>query len=355
MFFLMLVVTSLSIIILTHCFSIDRWIHANVCLFGSLTCNDNLHDTNKRTNQNKTQKAYRKLSLKVHPDKNSAPHADEAFKAVGLAYATLSDAQKRTIYDRYGEEDPDNRGGGAGGVHMRRRGGGGVEMTPEEIFNAFFGGGMPGGGMGGGPGGVHFYSAGFGPGMHFRGGGFPRQHRARQAQQQQQQEGSGFGTLVQLLPLIMIMLVSFFSSDNTMFHNPTARSMPGENQYFSLTVSACVLLADCVLHVVEESLSFERWVGALFLSVCTLVSHKNPCTMIVCFVEQTPLYQSIENTAQQSRRHSVLCVRQIPANVRAGSIPTVPSGAHGGKGVRKLPRPRVYRAASVPKASVRSG
>jgi DnaJ family protein B protein 12 len=47
--------------------------------------------------------AYRKLSLKVHPDKNAAPQASEAFKAVGLAYATLSDSQKRHIYDRYGE------------------------------------------------------------------------------------------------------------------------------------------------------------------------------------------------------------------------------------------------------------
>lgn len=47
--------------------------------------------------------AYRKLSLKVHPDKNAAPQAAEAFKAVGLAYATLSDTQKRLIYDRYGE------------------------------------------------------------------------------------------------------------------------------------------------------------------------------------------------------------------------------------------------------------
>ncbi|EED94489.1 predicted protein, partial [Thalassiosira pseudonana CCMP1335] len=52
------------------------------------------------------KKAYRKLALKLHPDKNSAPHSDEAFKAVGLAYATLSDSQKRAIYDRYGDEDP---------------------------------------------------------------------------------------------------------------------------------------------------------------------------------------------------------------------------------------------------------
>ena len=54
-------------------------------------------------NESQIKKAYRKLALKLHPDKNSAPHADEAFKAVGLAYATLSDSQKRHIYDRYGE------------------------------------------------------------------------------------------------------------------------------------------------------------------------------------------------------------------------------------------------------------
>lgn len=54
-------------------------------------------------NEAQIKKAYRRLSLKVHPDKNAAPHADEAFKAVGLAYATLSDEQKRHIYDRYGE------------------------------------------------------------------------------------------------------------------------------------------------------------------------------------------------------------------------------------------------------------
>lgn len=174
--------------------------------------------------ENDLKKAYRKLALKLHPDKNSAPHADEAFKAVGLAYATLSDPQKRTIYDRYGDEDPDNRGGGGGGgpggVHFRR----GQEVSPEEIFNMFFGGGMAG--AGGMPG-FHVYSNGFGgggfggPGMSFR--GQPRAHR-----QQQQEPNVGFGNLLQLLPFLLIMLISFF--------NMGGQTGNTGSSYFSLTV-----------------------------------------------------------------------------------------------------------------------
>eukprot|EP00518_Triparma_eleuthera_P003173 CAMPEP_0182462586 /NCGR_PEP_ID=MMETSP1319-20130603/6799_1 /TAXON_ID=172717 /ORGANISM="Bolidomonas pacifica, Strain RCC208" /LENGTH=218 /DNA_ID=CAMNT_0024662023 /DNA_START=42 /DNA_END=695 /DNA_ORIENTATION=+ len=74
------------------------------------------------------KKAYRRLSLKVHPDKNPAPGADDAFKAVGLAYATLSDARKRQIYDATGDVDPDNSAGSAAAQNpfagMRRQGGG---------------------------------------------------------------------------------------------------------------------------------------------------------------------------------------------------------------------------------------
>lgn len=177
------------------------------------------------------KKAYRKLALKLHPDKNSAPHADEAFKAVGLAYATLSDPQKRTIYDRYGDEDPDNRGGGmrpggGGGVHFRP----GQEVSPEEIFNMFFGGGMPGMHMRGGPG-MHFYSNFGGPGM--RGGQF-RQRQGDERAQARQEQTAGFTALFQFLPFLLILALSFMNNMNSGTTTTTYSS--GENRYFSLTV-----------------------------------------------------------------------------------------------------------------------
>mmetsp|Transcript_10453 Transcript_10453/g.21752 ORF Transcript_10453/g.21752 Transcript_10453/m.21752 type:complete len:401 (+) Transcript_10453:222-1424(+) len=176
------------------------------------------------------KKAYRKLALKLHPDKNSAPHADEAFKAVGLAYATLSDTQKRTIYDRYGEEDPDNRGGGGGGM---RRGPGnmhfhGQDVNPEDIFNMFFGGGMPPGA--GGPG-FRVYTNGFGPGFAF--GGHPNMGRTRTQQQQRQQQQApdvGFSHFLQFLPLALIILLSFFNMPGEY-----ATGATGGSRYFSLT------------------------------------------------------------------------------------------------------------------------
>lgn len=187
-------------------------------------------------NENELKKAYRKLALKLHPDKNSAPQADEAFKAVGLAYGTLSDPQKRTIYDRYGEEDPDNRGGsgmrpGAGGVHFRP----GQEVSPEEIFNMFFGGGMPMGGHMRGPGGVHFYSnfggRGFGPGAQFR-----QQRRGRRPGQEEAREEpqSVLRNLAQLMPFLIIVLLSFLNSTATSGGSGSTVSN-GEGRYFSLT------------------------------------------------------------------------------------------------------------------------
>merc|ERR1712130_74482 len=59
------------------------------------------------------KKAYRKLALKYHPDKNQKPGAEEKFKEIGEAYDVLSDSRKKQIYDQVGEE---GLKGGVGGT-----------------------------------------------------------------------------------------------------------------------------------------------------------------------------------------------------------------------------------------------
>lgn len=111
----------------------------------------------KNASEDEIKKAYRKIAIKYHPDRNpDNKEAEEKFKEAAEAYDVLHDPQKRQQYDQFGFDGPAGMGGGFGGF-----GGGGFSM--DDIFSMFgdvFGGHSGFGGFGG-----------------FGGGGGRAQHR----------------------------------------------------------------------------------------------------------------------------------------------------------------------------------
>ncbi|KAI4335746.1 hypothetical protein L6164_014358 [Bauhinia variegata] len=154
------------------------------------------------------RKAYRKLSLKVHPDKNKAPGAEEAFKAVSKAFQCLSNEESRKKYDLVGADEA---------IYERRatrqprayNGYYEADIDAEEIFRNFFFGGM-------GPAATPFGGFSFGPGMGPR----PAEH------------GSGdfnLRALIQLLPVLLIVLLNFLPSSDPIY--VLSRSYPYEHRF----------------------------------------------------------------------------------------------------------------------------
>ncbi|XP_038699769.1 chaperone protein dnaJ 49-like [Tripterygium wilfordii] len=144
------------------------------------------------------RKAYRKLSLKVHPDKNKAPGAEEAFKLVSKSFQCLSNEENRRKYDVTGSEEPvferrttRHAGQGYNGFYD-------TDFDADEIFrNFFFGGGMP-------PATAQFRTFNFGGGMGHRTG-------------DQGSGGFNMRTLIQLLPVILFLLLNFLPSSEPIY------------------------------------------------------------------------------------------------------------------------------------------
>jgi DnaJ-class molecular chaperone len=93
--------------------------------------------------ESEIKKAYRKMAVKWHPDKNpdNKEEAEKQFKKIGEAYEVLSDPEKKQMYDQYGEDGLKNgMGNGDGGFPFQ-------SSNPDDIFKMFFGDQMAFGGM----------------------------------------------------------------------------------------------------------------------------------------------------------------------------------------------------------------
>ncbi|MBN3313195.1 DJB14 protein, partial [Atractosteus spatula] len=148
----------------------------------------------KEANEDELKKAYRKLALKFHPDKNHAPGATEAFKKIGNAYAVLSNPDKRKQYDLTGGEDATSSPQGRG---FDFHGGFEADITPEDLFNMFFGGGFPSSS-------AHTFANG--------GARYSQQYQNNNRREREEERGDGgFSMFIQLMPIVVLILVSILS------------------------------------------------------------------------------------------------------------------------------------------------
>lgn len=150
----------------------------------------------KEATDTEIKKSYKKLALQLHPDKNKAPGASEAFKAIGNAVAILTDVEKRKQYDLYGNNDEKMSFQRHHHNHHYQEYTRGFEadMTAEELFNMFFGTGFS----------THQSN------VFMRRNG--RWHRNNDEDTSPQSQHNGAAVFIQLLPILLLIVLSMLSS-----------------------------------------------------------------------------------------------------------------------------------------------
>lgn len=120
----------------------------------------------KKATSAEIKRAYKRMALRMHPDKNKAPKSDEAFKRISKAFQVLGDEDKRRIFDQTGK-DPDSRSNIGGGFpngfnpsafSSARRGPGGAQFGQDDFMRSFFSTGQS----------PFMATSSFGPGMQFQ-------------------------------------------------------------------------------------------------------------------------------------------------------------------------------------------
>lgn len=138
----------------------------------------------KAATPDELKKAYRKLAMKFHPDKNTSPGSSEAFKLITKAFGCLNDPDKRKYYEQTGTDEPQ---GAQGQPEFYN------DDWAEHIFRNFFGN--------------EFMFHDIQSGRVYR-------HHAQPRQQQRPQNNGSLWPLVQFLPLFMLFLASSLSNLN---------------------------------------------------------------------------------------------------------------------------------------------